>query len=150
MKNLINLKQNSFIEINGKKYQVLTKTTYITNSSTDEYIKYILSNHNILVVIPVDEMIYLGNIVEDFEKNMTFSKSITYKNKQFSQVASDYQIVKSVDFGNPQEVEGEVFWADYACEEDEQTYISCAYVPKTNKRADIVGTILDKNDIKIL
>lgn len=150
MKNLINLKQNSLIEIDGKTYEVLTKTTYVTNSSTDEYIKYILSEHNILVVIPTDEMIYLGKIVSDFESKTTFSNTINYEGIQFEKVASDYQLVKSVDYGNPQDVEGEVIWADYASDNKLETYISCAWVPKTNSRADIVGTILEAKDIKIL
>ena len=149
MKKLLNLSQNQKIKINDKEYEVISKTIYMTQSSTDEYIKYILSGHNILVVIPTDEMIYLGHIVDQFETEQNFSNEIVYENHKFEKVASDYQVVKCVEFGNPQEVEGEVVWADYACDDVPEVYISCAYVPKTKQRADIVGRILEINDIKI-
>ena len=150
MEKLLNLKQNDIISINQKKFDVLTKTTYVTNSSTDEYIKYILSEHNVLVVIPADEMIYIGKIVGEFESGTTFSDKISFNGFNFEKVASDYQLVKWVEFGNPQDVEGEVVWADYANDDVPEIYISCAWVPKTNTRADIVGTILKTEDIKIL
>ena len=120
-----------------------------TNSYANVYFKYILSGHKILVVIPTDNMIYLGKIVKEFENNQIFSDSIDYNNHTYFKIASDYQIVKCVEFGNPQDVEGEVLWADYLCEEVPETYISCAYVPKTNSRADIVGEIITTDGISI-
>lgn len=149
MKKILNLTKNQKISICGEEFEVLSKTVYMTQTSTDEYVKYILSGHKILVVIPTDNMIYLGTIVEPFEQNQTFSDEIIFNSISFSKVASDYQVVKCVEFGNPQEVEGEVVWADYANDETPETYISCAYVPKTNSRADIVGKILEIGDIKI-
>lgn len=150
MKNLVNLKQNSHIKINNTTYEVLSKTSYMTMSSQDVYYKYILTDHNILVVIPTDEVVYMGKIVEDFEQGLNFSQTITYEGNVYEQVASDYQVVKSVEYGNPQEVEGEVVWADYQNEDIEQTYISCAWVYKTNKRADIVGTMLTPEQIQLV
>ncbi len=149
MEKLLNLVKNQKIFINGEEFEVLSKTIYITQSSTDEYIKYILSAHKILVVIPTDEMIYIGEIVEPFEDKHNFSKEIKYKSNIFKKIASDYQVVKCVEFGNPQEVEGEVEWADYACDEMPEIYISCAFVPKINNRADIVGKIINLDNIKI-
>lgn len=147
---LLSLKQNDKIEINGNVFDVLSKTTYMTLDSTDEYVKYILSGHKVLVVIPADELVYLGEIASDFEKGKTFSKSLEHNGKIFTQIASDYQVVKLVEFGDPREVEGEVLWADYTCDDDEHTYISCAYVPKTDSRADIVGIVIDAKNINIL
>ena len=144
---LLNLKQNEKIDIDGSVFEVLSKTSYTTLQSTDEYVKYILSNHKILVVIPADEFIYLGDVVVNFETGKTFSATLEYEGKVFEQIASDYQVVKAVEFGDPREVEGEVLWADYSCEADENVYISCAYVPKTNSRADIVGLVVDSNNI---
>lgn len=147
---LLCLEQNDKIEICGNVFDVLSKTTYMTLDSTDEYVKYILSGHRILVVIPADEFVYLGEIVSDFEKGKMFSKELEYNGKTFTQIASDYQVVKFVEFGDPREVEGEVLWADYTCDDDENTYISCAYVPKTDSRADIVGLVVDAKNIKKL
>ena len=149
MEKVLNLSQNQKISIKNEQFEVLSKTSYITATSSDMYFKYILSGHKILVVIPTDNMIYLGKIVKEFENNQTFSDSIDYDNHTYFKVASDYQIVKCVEFGNPQDVEGEVLWADYLCEEIPETYISCAYVPKTNSRADIVGEIITADDISI-
>ncbi len=149
MNKFLNFKHNQEIVICGKRFKVLSKTTYITMSSEDEYVKYILSGHKILVVIPTDQMMYLGEIKKPFELGKNFADTLEFEGFVFEQVASDYQVVMCVEFGNPQEVEGEVLWADYVCEQKPETYISCAYVPKTDDRADIVGKIIEPSDIEL-
>lgn len=143
---LLNLKENQEIVFNDAKYEVLSKTVYVTESQDDEYVKYILTAHKILVVIPTDKIAYVGEIVEPFESEMQFSEKLIFDNAEFEKVASDYQLVKRVEFGNVNQVEGEVVWADYLSEAKPEVYISCAYVQKTKKRADIVAKIIVVED----
>ena len=41
IKNLLNLAKNQKISIKGEEFKVISKTIYMTQSSTDEYVKYI-------------------------------------------------------------------------------------------------------------
>lgn len=147
--NLLNLKENQDIIIFGEIYSVLSKTVYVTEESADEYIKYLLSGHKVLVVIPSDNLIYFGGMQKEFEEGNHFSEYLYFEGVKFNKVASDYQLVKCVEFGDPRNVEGEVFWADYQSTEINDIYISCAFVLKTNKRADIVAKILTNSDITL-
>ena len=73
MEELINkLKENTKIIIKTEEYTVKTKTWYsIKEDEATLYIKCELSNDKVLVVIPEDELIYIGEVIENmsYEKN---------------------------------------------------------------------------------
>lgn len=67
MKDLINkINQNTKMSIKGKEYIIKTKTWYsIEEDKTASYIKCELSDDNVLVIIPDDELIYVGKVIEN-------------------------------------------------------------------------------------
>lgn len=62
MENLIRkLNKNTQIIVKDEEYIVKTKTKYsIEEDETTSYVKCELSNNKVLVIIPEDELIYIG------------------------------------------------------------------------------------------
>mgnify|MGYP003318012809 CR=1 FL=1 len=81
MKNLIEkIKENSNLTIKNRNYQVKTKTWYSLEEDNEaSYIKCELSNDKVLVIIPDDNLVYIGCVIE----NMNYVKS--YKLAEFGE-----------------------------------------------------------------
>lgn len=149
MKNLISkLNKNTQIIIKAEEYTVKTKTWYsIEEDRTSSYIKCELSNNKVLVIIPDDELIYIGRIIE----NMTYEKisenEIKYNDTLFNKTGEGHQFIKKIEFGNEDEVEGKCIFEDY---ESENNIISLGILPdKENLKADVYADILSKEDIEV-
>ena len=69
MEELINnIKENVKININGKDYIVKTKTLYGIEEDEDAYYyKCILNTGDTLVIIPDDDLIYIGKEIENLK-----------------------------------------------------------------------------------
>ena len=69
MERLINgLLENGQIMIRNKQYIVKTKTWYtIEEDTSTSYVKCELSDNKVLVIIPDDNLIYIGKVIEDIE-----------------------------------------------------------------------------------
>lgn len=149
MKNLINrLNQNTKIIIKGKEYMVKTKTWYsIKEDETASYIKCELSNNEVLVIIPDDELMYIGKVVEDMKYERISEDKIKYNDMIFSKMGEGNQFITSVEFGNKDEVEGKCIFEDY---ETENNIISLGILPdKENDKADVYADILSIEDIEV-
>lgn len=141
-----NIQQGIQISVCGEKHTVLTKTFYVTETEQNNwYAKFVMDDHSVLVVAPFDDFMYFGRIQNVFGDGDIFADAISFENKTFNKQAEDYQIVKQLVFGDPLIAEGEVHYADYACDED--CIISLAVVSRTKKRADIVAQVITLDDI---
>lgn len=149
MKELINkLSENSKILIKEKEYTVKTKTWYsIEEDKTASYIKCELSNDEVLVVIPDDELIYIGRIIENMKYERISEDKIKYNNKIFNKTGDGHQFITNIEFGNVEEVEGKCIFEDY---ESGNNIISLGILTdKENIRADVYADILAISDIEI-
>ena len=149
MKNLINkLNKNAQIIIKGKEYIVKTKTWYsIEENKTTSYVKCELSNNKVIVIIPDDELIYIGRIIENMRYERMSKDRIKYNDTLFSKTGEGHQFITKIEFGNEDEVEDKCIFEDY---EAENNIISLGILPdKENVRADVYADILNMEDIEI-
>lgn len=149
MEELVNrLNENTKLIIKGEKYLVKTKTWYsIDEDSSASYIKCELSNNKVLVIIPDDELIYIGNVVENIKYERVSSDRIIVNNILFKKTGSGHQYITKIEFGNEDEIEGRCIFEDF---ETDQNIISLGILTdKDNKRADVYAEIIDLNDISI-
>ena len=136
MKNLISrLNENTQIIIKGEEYIVKTKTWYsIEEDETTSYIKCELNNNKVLVIIPDDELIYIGRIIENMRYERMSEDRIKYNDILFSKTGEGHQFITKIEFGN----------------EAENNIISLGILPdKENVRADVYADILNIEDIEI-
>ena len=149
MRNLIDkLKENIILEIKGFEYTVKTKTWYtIEEDKCASYIKCELSNNKVLVIIPDDELIYIGEAFENLNYERISENQIKYKDMIFTKSGDGHQIITNIEFGQEDEVEGKCTFEDY---EAENNIISLGILTdKANKVADVLADILDLDEIQI-
>ena len=149
MRKLIdNLKENTILLIKNKEYIVKTKTWYsLEEDENASYIKCELSNNQVLVVIPDDELMYIGEVFENLDYERISNEQIKYKNIIFNKTGDGHQIITNVEFGNIQEIEGKCTFEDYEAEEN---IISLGILTdKENKVADVLADIIDLDEVQI-
>lgn len=150
MKDLISkLNNNTLMIINGKKYTVKTKTWYsIEEDETVLYVKCELSNNKVLVIIPDDNLIYIGKVMKKMRYERISDDKIKYNNILFNKTGEGHQFIKKIEFGNEDEVEGKCIFEDF---ESENRIISLGTLPdKENLKADVYADILNMSDIEII
>lgn len=148
MKDLISkLNQNAQIIVKGKEYMVKTKTWYsIEDDETVLYVKCELSNDKVLVIIPDDELIYIGTVIENMKYERISESKIKYNNMIFNKTGDGRQFIKNIEFGDKNQVEGKCIFEDY---EAENNIISLGILlDKENEKADVYADILSMEDIK--
>lgn len=149
MENLISkLNKNTQIIVKGGEYIVKTKAWYsIEEDETTSYVKCELSNNKVLVIIPDDELIYIGRVIENMRYVKISEDTIKYNDKLFRKAGEGHQFITKIEFGNEDEVEGKCIFEDY---EFENNIISLGILPdKENVRADVYADILSIEDIEI-
>lgn len=149
MEELINkLKENTKIIIKTEEYTVKTKTWYsIKEDEATLYIKCELSNDKVLVIIPEDELIYIGKVIENMSYERIEKDKIKYNNILFNKTGKGHQFIRKIEFGNKEKIEGKCIFEDY---ESKENIISLGILPdKGNIRADVFADILSIEDIKI-
>lgn len=149
MENLIsNLKENTILLIRNVEYIVKTKTWYtIEEDESASYIKCELSNNKVLVVIPDDELIYIGEAFEDLKYERVAENQIKYNNIIFTKTGDGHQFITNIEFGLEDEVEGKCTFEDY---ESENNIISLGILTdKENKVADVLADIISLSEIQI-
>ena len=150
MKNLISsLNKNTQIQINNEKSTIKTKTWYsIEEDMTVSYVKCELSNNKVLVIIPDDELIYVGYVIKNMNYERLSDDSISYNNRLFNKTGEGHQFITKVEFGSEEEVEGKCIFEDY---ESGSNIISLGTLTdKENIKADVYAEILKLDDIKII
>ncbi len=151
MFNLIEkISEGTRVIVCGESHIAKTKTLYVTEGELNNwYAKIVFEDHSILVIAPYDDFMYYGRIENVFGDGSNFPNTLSYNEKTFEKAAEDYQIVKELVFGNPLIAEGEVMYADYSSEDDEEVLISLAVVSRTNKRADVVANIITLENVDL-
>ena len=149
MKDFLNqLYEGIKIIIKGKEYIVKTKTWYSTEQDTSvTYVKCELSNGKVLVIIPDDDFIYLGEVIENMNFSRVSDEEIIYENVRYKKTGEGNQFITKIEFGDKDQVEGKCIFEDY---EAEKNVISLGILTdKDNKRADVYAEIIKKEDIEI-
>lgn len=149
MQNLINqIKKDTKIIILGKEYLVKTKTWYsIEEDKNCSYIKCELSDNKVLVLIPDDDLIYIGEVIDNMQYERISENDIRFENRIFHKTGDGNQFIVNIEFGDETQVEGKCTFEDY---ENENNIISLGILTeKENTRADVFAEIIELNDIEI-
>lgn len=149
MKKLINdLKENTILLIKNKEYLVRTKTWYsLEEDESASYIKCELSDNKVLVIIPDDNLIYIGEAFEDLNYERISNEQIKYKDIIFNKTGDGHQVITNIEFGKIQEVEGKCIFEDY---ESKEKIISLGILTdRNNKIADVLADIISLDEIQI-
>ena len=138
MEELINnIKENVKININGKDYIVKTKTLYGIEEDEDAYYyKCILNTGDTLVIIPDDDLIYIGKEIENLKFRRPEESVLFYNENLF---------VKDIEFGTG--IEEKCIFEDFVSQDQ---IISLGYLPDEERRADILADIIDIKNIKVV
>lgn len=139
------INQETVLQIMDNTYHVLSKAFYISKNEKSKYVKLVLSGNKCLVIIPSDELLYLGEIINPLPYSLN-EKFIQYDSSTYKNIGRDYQIVDHVEFGNIYEKECD--FADYE-EINGSRMISLAILSVDQKRADVLATILSIDQISI-
>lgn len=148
MNELINqLTEGKKIIINNTEYIVKTKTWYsLKEDDKTRYIKCELSNNKVLVIIPDDNLIYIGQVVNDLNYERVSFDVLHYNEFVFDKTGEGHQYIVNIEFGNEEEIEGNCTFEDY---ESGRNIISLGLLTDKNERADVYAEIIDIEDIKI-
>ena len=124
---IYSLNLNTLIQIKDETYEVKTKTWYsIEEDNLASYIKCELSNGKVLVIIPDDDLIYIGSVVEDMNYERISNDSIKFNDRLFSRTGDGHQFITKIEFGSEDEVEGKCIFEDY---ESDNNIISLGILP---------------------
>ena len=140
------IQPNCTITIEGQEYICKSKTWYsLEEDHTARYVKCDLSDDKILVVIPDDDLVYIGSVKINFNYTRLSEDEMLYDGKIFHKTGGGNQYIVKVEFGD--EVEGKCQFEDFECDD---MVISPGVLPeKNNQRADLVAQIISKEDITI-
>lgn len=149
MINLVNsIKEGSRVQIGDSIFVPKAKAIYATVSNPESwYAKVLFDQHRVLVVSPHDDYMAYGTIKESLECNVPGPTVLSYDGDNYQKEVDDYQIVLSLDFGNPLEIEGEVLFSDYTSGDK---VISIGVIARTGERADMFGSVISIEDVKVL
>lgn len=147
MEELINnIKENVKININGKDYIVKTKTLYGIEEDEDAYYyKCILNTGDTLVIIPDDDLIYIGKEIENLKFRRQEESVLFYNENLFVKVGDGNQFIKNIEFGTG--IEEKCIFEDFVSQDQ---IISLGYLPDEERRADILADIIDIKNIKVV
>lgn len=143
------LNENTRISIKGKEYIVKTKTWYTTEEdSSVEYVKCELSGKMVLVIIPSDELMYIGEVIPNLDYTRLDDYTLSYQGNIFDKSGDGHQYITNIEFGDEDEVEGSCTFEDYECGEN---IISLGILTDMeDERADVFATVLDLEDVEII
>lgn len=141
-----NIKENARIIINGKEYIVKTKTLYgIEEDKKAYYYKCIMNTGDTLVIIPDENLLYIGKEIKKMKYERPAIDRIIYNEEIYHKTGEGNQYIKKIEFGT--DVEGKCVFEDFECH---NKIISLGILTeKNNERADIWANIIDVKDIKI-
>ena len=147
MEELINnIKENVKININGNDYIVKTKTLYGIEEDEDAYYyKCILNTGDTLVIIPDDDLIYIGKEIENLKFRRPEESVLFYNENLFVKVGDGNQFIKNIEFGTG--IEEKCIFEDFVSQDQ---IISLGYLPDEERRADILADIIDIKNIKVV
>lgn len=139
------INKDTILQVKNDSYHVLSKVFYISKNEKSKYVKLGLSENKCLVIIPSEKLLYIGEIIEPLPYSLE-EEFIQYNNSTYKNIGKDYQIVDHVEFGNIYEKECD--FSDYE-EINGNKIISLAILSVDQKRADVLATILNIDQISI-
>lgn len=144
-----NIKQGTKLIIKNSEYIVKTKTWYtIEEDNSASYIKCELSHNKVLVVIPDDDLIYIGEVIPNMKYERISNEELIYNDTKYNKTGDGHQYITNIEFGNEDEVEGKCEFEDF---ESENNIISLGILTdKDNIKADVYAEILEIEDISIM
>jgi hypothetical protein len=140
----------SFRKINIENEDYFVKTMAKHSIKEDDsvlYYKFEPSNDKVIIIIPDDNFIYLGEVIADMEYDRINENQIKYKNQIFNKVGAGTQFVKEIIFGTEEEVERDCIFEDFQLNNE---IISLGILTDKNVKADVYARVIDKNTIKTL
>ena len=139
------LTENKKVNIKGKDYYVKSKVLYtIEEDKSVYYFKYELSENLNMIIIPDDDLLYIGKVVNDLDWKRISENEIQYNGEIYHKTGGGHQIISKIEFGNEEEVEGKCIFEDYECLNH---IISIGFLTEKNIRADLYAEIIQKEDI---
>lgn len=141
-----NLKADKKINIKGNDYDVLAKTWHTMVEMPElEYVKCQLSEGKVLVVLPKDEIIFFGYMVENIKYKKIDNKTIEYNGEIMTDAGNGTQIIKQIEFGDRKLIEGNCICDDW---QSDTHYLSLGILTEeNNKIADIYAEFIGEKDI---
>lgn len=132
------------IIINGTEFECIghSKISSIGNPESKQE-KYFLENDQSLLVIPDENLAYIGANHGRLKEFDNFPNEVTFNEKKMTLANHDYQIELEKVFGL---TEGECEFWDYECDDDNM-FISVA-VMTNGQRSDVVLTKVNFDDIQ--
>lgn len=148
--NLLELLQsittNTKLTIKDQIYTVHSKTKYTTEEDPSTYYyKFELSGEKVLVIIPNDDLIYLGEVIPNMQYRLLSDDELEYNHETYHRTGSGHQYIVEIEFGNPSGVEGKCEFEDF----ESDIHVISLGILEHNKRADILADILSIDDVKI-
>ena len=135
------------IIIKGKECYIKSKVHYtIEEDMNCSYLKYELSDNNVLVIIPDDNLLYVGKVINDMKWKRISEDQIQYNGEIYNKTGGGHQIISKIEFGNKDEVEGKCIFEDYECSNQ---IISLGFLTDKKRRADVCAEIIKVDDIQI-
>lgn len=139
------LTENKKIIIRNQEYYVKSKVLYtIEEDKGVFYIKCELSDKSVLVIIPDDNLIYIGQVIKDMNWKRISQEQIQFNGEIYNKTGDGHQIISKIEFGNKHEVEGNCIFEDYECSNH---IISLGFLTDKEIRADVYAEILQIDDI---
>jgi hypothetical protein len=123
--------------VKGKSKSIKGMAKYSSVNSGSDYIKISFDDDSLLIIIPNEEEL---------------SFSVVYKGKKYELVVGDdYQFCLRLFVGKPnKDIEGEVKFSDYVCEDDEDEMLSLGWIVYSGERADVLARSIGIEDVEIL
>ena len=145
------LTQGSKINILGKEYVTVGCVDYVAlKRPATVHTKVFFDDKQVLVIAAENGFSCFGKDLGAITNSDNFGPNLSYNGENYEFQNSDYQFVKCVRFGNPAELEGEVQYWDYQGVDNPALQISCAKIPRTGERSDVVAVELSEKDFYIV
>lgn len=148
MNHLLSIQANNKLTIDNNTYDIISKTSYsLQNDPSAHYLKINLSDSKTLVIIPDDNIAYLGEIIPNLSYQRLNDDELIFNHAKYHKTGAGYQIISKIEFGNPDEVEGECIFEDF---ESEDGRIISLGIFANGQRADIVAQFIQPDDIGVI
>lgn len=148
MNHLLSIQANNKLTIDNNTYDIISKASYsLRDDSSTNYFKINLSNRKTLVIIPDDNIAYLGEIVSNLSYQRLNDNEIIFNHTKYHKTGAGYQIISEINFGNPDQVEGECIFEDF---ESEDGHAISLGIFANGQRADIVAQFIQPDNIEVI
>lgn len=153
---LENPSEKTTLLIKGKSKSIKGMARYSSVNSDFEYIKISFDDGSLLIIMPGEKDLAFSDgilgMAEGITDEMVGKERVEYKGKKYKLVdGDDYQFCLRLYVGKPnKDIEGEVKFSDYVCEDDENEMLSLGWTVYTGERADVLARPIGIEDVELL